>query len=280
MKLQDWGIIISGILAVTSLVYNVYKDFIQGPNLKTVINHFILMRLAEGNKDAILLEIVCDGLLSENKTKHGIWLLTHHENLNQLVSAGDRDAIKKELLRIGSIEYDITDSDIKRYIGHDLFVHSFYVPLVILNAGRKSGQISNIFLKLTSLDDPKLVWIYNCEMEIDAVAFSKVKTTDPSVNLISKIFPGISVAPFSSVRVDGYFMDYKKTYKLKVSQGNLNPGPYKMKVVGYDSAKKKILESNEGVFKLYEDMFFNTFKGTHEVRNLTVEDNITKEMGG
>jgi hypothetical protein len=62
--IKEWGIIASLLISFTTLGLVIYKDFIQGSILKTVLNSIVFIKLAEVNKVDILIEIIIDDILS------------------------------------------------------------------------------------------------------------------------------------------------------------------------------------------------------------------------
>ena len=62
--IKEWGIIASIIISLTSIGLVIFKDFIQGSNLRTVLSSLVFIKVAEENKREILLQIILDDMLS------------------------------------------------------------------------------------------------------------------------------------------------------------------------------------------------------------------------
>jgi hypothetical protein len=284
---KEWGVIISIILSLTSLILVFYKDFIQGSELKTVLNSLVFIKVAENNKSEILLQIILDDLLSGRPSDQATTIIESKPEIAQAVRQRNRELAKNallsysmELATIGApqLVYDSNHESIIRYFGDKNFSFAFYAPLNIVNVGRKTGDITTILLKISSTSESNKHWVYSCFTEMKTEELLNFANPQPSGSMVGKIFPGISIGPNNNQRLDSLLIPIDTVKNKIISNTSLVPGTYKVKIVGYNSLNKKCLQSNKGVLTINQKTLIDLFNGTNIVQNLTMDSHIENEI--
>lgn len=285
--IKEWGILISLIFSLASICIIIYKDFINGSKLETVLNTIVLIRLAEENKAGIILQILLDDLLSGRPSDQAIAIINAKPEIANAVRQRNRELTSNNLINYsielssngtGTIIYDASQESIQRYIGDKSFSQSFYVPLNIVNTGRKTGDITTLILKITSNSDKNLKWMYSCFTEIKADEFLSFNNSKPLGSIVGKLFPGISIGQGNNHRLDAFMIPIDSANRKIISTKSLHTGSYSVQIVGYNSRNKKCLESNISNLNLEIKTFVDIFNGSNIVQNLTMESHIEKEI--
>lgn len=285
--IKEWGILFSILLASASLLITIYKDFIKGAKLETVLNNLVLIRLEEENKSNIIFQILLDDLLSGRPSDQAQTLLNAKKEIADAVKLRNRELTKNALLNYSfelthtgadKIVYDANIESVPKYFGDKSFALNIYVPLNIVNTGRKTGDITTLILKITSSSDKSLHWIYTCFTEIRADEFINLNHKKPIRDIIGKLFPGINIGPSSNHRLDAFLTPLDSANNRIISKSSLSPGKYNAQIIGYNSRNKKCLESNISILNLDPKALIDSFNGSSIIINLTMEDHVSKEL--
>lgn len=284
--IKEWGILISLVFSFASLLLVVYKDFVQGAVLETVLNNLISIRLAEENKSSLLLQIILDDLLSGRPSDQANALFGSNAEIQHAVNQRNRELTKNLLINYSiakskkgeMIIYDANPESISKYFGDKSFAQSFYTPLNIVNTGRKSGDITTLILKISSVKDPAQKWMYSCFTEIKPDEFISFNNSKPFGSIIGKIFPGVNIGSNSNYRVDAFMIPIDSANDKIISRISLMPGKYMVQIVGYNSRNKKCLTSNIGLWNLTPQMLIDLFNGANIVTNISIENHIANEL--
>lgn len=271
-------------IALLSLVLVFYKDFIQGAHLNTVLNTVVIVRVPENNKSALLEEIILDDLLSDHPSKQAQNIMNMSTPLVEVVKSKNRQIIQNTLKNFSlevsktgkKIIYDPSSESIIKYFGNKNLTIGIYIPLIISNTGRKTGDISTLILKITSLSNPQNKWIFGCFTEVRADEFTKFNSTQPYGTIIGKIFPGISIGPTNNYRLDAFMIPLEKINDKLISTTTLVPGKYKVQVIGFGSKNEKSLESNEAILNFQPKMLIDAFNGSNISTNLSMDESVEK----
>lgn len=282
--ISDFGIISSLLLSISSISIVIYKDFIQGSQLTTVLNSIVFLKVDELSKSELLFQIILDDILSGRPSDQAISIISQKAEIHSAVVQRNRELASIALINYSRelalnqqspIMYDPSSKSISRYFGDKRFVFSIYAPLNITNIGRKSGDITTIVLQLKSSVDLSKKWVFSCFTEIkseelmDFTQFNK-----PIGQFIGKLFPGISIGPLSSKRLDILLVPIDSNKDRIISRSGLAPGTYKANIYGYNYRNKKCLESNEVDVTINNDMLFGLFNGGNIVQNLNMDEHI------
>jgi hypothetical protein len=282
--IKEWGVIASIIISLTSIGLVVYKDFIQGSMLKTVLNSIVFIKIAENNKSEVLLQIILDDMLSGRPSDQATTIIEGKSEIKDAIRQRNRELTKNallsysmELANLGmpQLIYNANPESIIRYFGNKNFAISFYAPINIVNVGRKTGDITSIILKITSTIEDSKVWVYSCFTEIKPEELLNFNNPNqPIGHYVGKIFPGISIGPSYNQRLDLFLIPIDTNRDRIISNSSLIPGKYKVKLYGYNSLNNKCLESNEGLITINQNTLVDLFNGTNIVQNLTMENHI------
>lgn len=281
---KDSAPLISLAISLLSLIIVFYKDFIQGSNLTTVLNTVVLVRVPENNKGALLEEMILDDLLSGRPSDQVQKIIENNPVIANGVKSRNRQ-ITQNALRNYSIEfsktgnkliYDPTPEAVMKYFGHKNFTVGIYIPLIISNTGRKTGDISTLTLKITSVSDPKNKWVFGCFTEVRADEFTKFNSNQPYGTIVGKIFPGISIGPTSNYRLDALMIPLDEVNDKIISRTSIVPGKYKVQIIGFGSKNEKSLESNVAIINIQSKMLIDVFNGSNISTNLSLDDNVEK----
>ena len=282
--IKEWGIIASIIISLTSIGLVIFKDFIQGSNLRTVLSSLVFIKVAEENKREILLQIILDDMLSGRPSDQANTIIDGKQEIKDGIGQRNRELTKNALINysmelaangLPQLIYNANSESIIRYFGDKNFAISFYAPINIVNIGRKTGDITTIILKVTStIEDPK-TWIYSCFTEIKSEELLNFNNPNqPIGHFVGKIFPGVSIGPSNNQRIDLFLIPIDTNKNKIISNSTITPGKYKVKLFGYNSLNKKCLESNEGIISINQNSLVDLFNGTNIVQNLSMEEHI------
>jgi hypothetical protein len=284
--IKEWGIIASLLISFTTLGLVIYKDFIQGSILKTVLNSIVFIKLAEVNKVDILIEIIVDDILSGRPSEQAVDIISASAEIHNALKNRNRQQTKSALInytmelnrkKLPQIVYNPNHESIVRYFGNKNFIISFYTPINIINVGRKTGDITTIILQLTSINDPLKKWIFSCFTEIKPEEILNSNNFDkPTGHFLGKLFPGISIGPNNNQRLDLFLIPLDTNKDRIISSSGIIPGKYKIQLFGYNSLNKKCLESNLSLVNVNQAALIDLFNGSNIVQNLTMEDHIEK----
>lgn len=289
LTLSDWGVILSILLSITSISILLYKDFIQGPILRTVLNSIVFLKIDEHSKLEILFQIILDDMLSGRPSDQAKSIISAKVEIQAAVAQRNRDLAHIALLNYTQelasnqqkfIIYDASPESICKYYGNKRFTFSIYAPINITNVGRKAGDVTTIVLQLTSTSDVTQKWVFSCFTEIkseDLMDFNQFKK--PIGEFIGKLFPGISIGPISNQRLDLFLVPIENNKDRIISRLGLVPGNYKARIYGFDYKNNKCLESNEADVKISSDLLIGLFNGGNVVLNLQMDDHIQTLLG-
>lgn len=284
LNLSDWGVIVSMLLSITSISILFYKDFIQGPILRTVLNSILFLKIDEGLKSEILFQIILDDILSGRPSDQAKLIISSKVEIQTAVAQRNRDLTYIALLNYtrelasnqqNFIFYDASPDSICKYFGDKRFAFSIYAPLNITNVGRKAGDVTTIVLQLTSTSDKTQKWVFSCFTEIkpeELMDFNQFNK--PIGEFIGKLFPGISIGPMNNQRLDLFLVPIDSNKDRIISRTRLIPGNYKARIYGFDYKNNKCLESNEADIKISSDMLIGLFNGGNVALNLQMDDHI------
>ena len=153
LNLSDWGVIVSMLLSITSISILFYKDFIQGPILRTVLNSIVFLKIDEGLKSEILFQIILDDMLSGRPSDQAKLIISSKVEIQKAVAQRNRDLTHIALLNYtrelasnqqNFIIYDASSDSICKYFGDKRFAFSIYAPLNVTNVGRKAGDVTTL----------------------------------------------------------------------------------------------------------------------------------------
>ncbi len=284
--IKEWGIIVSLIFSFIAIGINIYKDFIQGPKLKTVLNSLVFLKLNEVNKIEILLEIILDDILSGRPSEQAVSIIGASAEIQSTIKNRNRLQIKNALInytlelnrrKLPQLTYDANPESIIRYFGNKNFIFSFYAPINIINVGRKTGDITTIVLQLTSEVDPSKRWIFSCFTEIKSEEILNFNSFNkPIGHFLGKLFPGISIGSNNNQRLDLFFIPLDTNKDRIISNSAIIPGKYEVQLFGYNLLNKKCLESNVSILNINQNTLIDLFNGSNIVQNLTMDDHIEK----
>lgn len=282
MELKDWGIIVSIILSVSSFLILLWKDFLRGSKLITQINSVIQIKLAEINKDEIVTDLFLEDIKSNRPTNFSKNIINQSPEIKIALEQQDQEALITAIRNYISdngdyLTYDPSDEDLKKKIGSTLFNPIFYIPLQILNKGRKTGEISTLMLKISNENHTKR-WFYGCIHEVETEKI-KILSHDIKVgHLIGNILPCITISAQSDKRVDPLFIPISEAHDTIISREGIGVGTYFIQVIGYNSEGKKCLKTREQKLIINEKSFFDAFRGVTIISQLFLETHIQKEI--
>jgi hypothetical protein len=282
LDLKDWGIIVSITLSTSSFLILLWKDFLRGPKLISQINSVIQIKLPEGNKDEIAKQLFLEDIQSNRPTEFSKYIIEQSEEIRISLEQKNQDgllaALGKYINSTGqTLIYDPDDDDLRKKIGTPIFNPFFYIPLQILNKGRKTGEISTLMLKITNENRSKK-WVYGCTHEVETDKFKTLNHKTKTGHLIGDILPSITISAQSDKRVDPIFFPVNEAHDTIVSLEGIGLGTYFIKVIGYNSEDKKCLETKEQKLIINEISFFDAYRGVTVMRQLFMETHIKKEI--
>lgn len=283
LALKDWIVIA---ISFVTLMTVFYKDFLKGSDLKTVISTIVFVKAAENNKAVILEQILLNDLLSGRPSQQALRFIRDRPELAEAIKNSDREQTRVRMANYAmqmsnagtKLTYDATLETLTPFFGDKNIALSFYVPLNIINIGRKTGDITSLILIVKSKDNKDLKWVFNCFAEIRAEEFMKQVPNQPMGTTIGKLFPGISIGPASNYRLDAHLIPMDVVKNRIISTTSIVPGKYTVQVVGFNSENKKCLESNEAALDVNAKMLVDVFNGSTIAINLSAEGNIEKML--
>lgn len=287
--IKEWGILISLLFSFFSLLFVLYKDFLQGSKLKTVFSSLVYVKIGEGNKEEILMQVLLDDILSNHPSSEVLQIFEGQKNILDLLKTRNREIVKNEILRffferkqagLPIIQYNPVSDSIEKYFESVYFQFPIYLPLNIINTGRKTGDVTTFILKITSQNPDKKVWIFSCFNEMKPDELIKFNIPNPTGNFVGKVLPGVSIPPNGSQRVDLFMIPIDKVNNTIISNSRFGVGTYEAVIIGYNSQNKKCLESNTVKIVIDKNLLHQIFSGNNIINNLGLEGHIGKELFG
>ncbi|WP_339703736.1 hypothetical protein [Algoriphagus aquimarinus] len=280
-----WIISIPLLISSISLGIVIYKEFFGESKLETVLDNLIFLGCPEENRASIILEIILDDILSGRLNSQIETILKANPSIINAANFKNRELLKTHIIehsnflnKMGqSIIYDPSEEEIKKYISNDSLPLSFYIPLNISNSGRRSGDISNIILKIIDKGNPKNKWSYYCFAEFKSEDFLN-DLNKPLGFSIRRVFPGLSLPHGNSQRIDGFFIPMETANNKIISRKRMKEGEFTIQIIGYNSRSKRCLQSNISEFTLTTKTLIDSFNGINIMRNLSLENQIEKEF--
>ncbi len=92
------------------------------------------------------------------------------------------------------------------------------------------------------------------------------------------VFPGVSVAPGTSVIVHALMVPMLDVHGQRISETHLQPGDYWLSVFGYGHGEKLLLRSKRMSCLWPENYFVDAFKGGESVNYLTAETYVERAL--
>jgi hypothetical protein len=265
------------VISLASLGIVAYKEFFEGPKLSSALDQIGTMRMGEDKKH-VLLELLTDDVQSSNPSPAATSLLVKSTNLQDALRSASRDRIQAELATIasrpGGIRYDAPDEAIRDYVLSKQFPIALYLPIIITNSGKRVGHLSSLTLVLESERQRRIRYVFSAMAQIDPVIFMKIGPNQRDSDRLSGIFPGVSVAPGSSVHVHALMVPMLDIKRNHISDSYLRPGKYKLSVFGHGHDGQLLLRSPRINADFPESYFINAFKGSESINYLSSEANV------
>lgn len=114
--------------------------------------------------------------------------------------------------------------------------------------------------------------------EIDPGRFFKRYEAKPDADRMAGVFPGVSVAPGTSVIVHALMVPMLDVHGQRISETHLQPGDYWLSVFGYGHGEKLLLRSKRMSCLWPENYFVDAFKGGESVNYLTAETYVERAL--
>lgn len=270
MSVQDWMIIASFIVSLVSLGVVVYKEFLQGSSLNTTVDQLLVLRLPFHNKMDLLTDMILDDLLSDHPSRAAQNISGASNDIQRAIVSRNRDRLKAEVVEFSQqnrVDYNPPIPLVLQYIQDNRFSLSFCLPLVVYNSGKKFGHVSTLILVFQSKEDASKKWVFSPCFEMD---LPKVTQRNQSLNdndRISGVFTGFSVAPGETIKLSPMFTPMVQANNKIISKGNIAPGEYRVKILGFNGQGKKILESNTADFVFRSQYLIEIFAGIETIEH-------------
>ncbi|TAK19376.1 MAG: hypothetical protein EPO35_00240 [Acidobacteria bacterium] len=264
----------SFVVALGSLAVVVFREFIQGPRLDAKITQVNLMRLGDGGKTELLVEMLADDLLSPLPTPSARTVSTAHPSIT---AARDREHLLiaiRDAARTARVAYDPPVDLIKRYIGHRSFFPSFYVPLIVTNTGARVGHVASLVLVVTDTTTPTSRWAFPAFVEVNVPVLLDRTRPHNDIERTKGIFSGLAVPPRGSVSTDPLFLPQHDASNTIISRQNLPPGSYTFAVFGYSPDNVLLFRTQAIKYELKADRLVEMFKGSDSVDFVLLEKHI------
>lgn len=282
LSIQDWGVVFSVVVSLAAGGYMVYRDFFEGPKLQCSLDQVVLVRVPGANKQGLSIDMLLDDLLSSAPSKQAAQLIQSFERLPGEIASGNRDRIKAELIRSTAgqqILYDPSRELILRYLRDPRFVQAFYVPLVVFNAGQRVGHISSLVLTAQPKADRSKHWVFAAFVEMNPLTLLNRGQPQTDADRMAGLFSGFSVGPQDGTRVNPLFVPMKDIKTTIISKENMRPEEtYYLRLFGYDSLGRIILETEEYVYVLTESKVVDAFMGTESSDLVNLENHIENAL--
>lgn len=261
-------------VASGSLAVVVFKEFIQGPRLAASITHLNLMRLGDGAKAELLVEMLADDLISPQPSPSAKGVSAAHP---AIASAQDREhaliAIR-DAARSSKIAYDPPVTLITKYFGHRSFFPSFYVPLVIANSGGQVGHVGSLVLVAVDRTTPTLRWAFPAWVEVNVPVLLDRTRPHNDVERTKGIFSGLAVPPHGSASTDPLFLPQHDASNTIISRQNLPPGAYTFTVFGYSPDGTLLFQTQSISYEIKAERLLDMFRGSDNIDFVLLEKHI------
>jgi hypothetical protein len=272
--------VVSAIIALVSLCVVIYKEFLQGARLSTVIDQITLMRVPMGNRSELTFEALLDDVLSNSPSPQGT-RIANAAGAGAAAAARNRERLRVELAdfsRRHSVSYVPEPRLLEPYLSDKRFTVSFYCPLILYNSGRKPGHVSSVVLVARSKTDQSKFWTFAALTTIDPLALLRRVDGQKDSELMAGSFIGVSTPPASSSVVHPWFVPIEDANERIISRTPMLPGAYDLRVFGYGTDGKIVVASPSVEFKLVKEHLFQSFAGSECSALLRVEDAIVLAM--
>lgn len=273
--------VVTTVISVASLAIVIYREFVQGPRLTSAVDQIVTLHLGEPDKKELLVDMLADDLLSGEMSPTGQQLAKSSTALRAAVGSKDRSAVRQEVVNLASrtrVNYDPTDDQIRQYLTNPRFALPLYLPIIIANSGKRVGHLSSLLLVLESKVNRSRRFVFSALAQIDPDKFLKRHEAKVDADRIAGMFPGVSIAPGSSVTVHALMAPMLHAHGKRISDTNLQPGDYWVSVFGYGHGEKLLLRSNRIGGLWPEKYFIDAFKGGESANYLTTEGYIEKAL--
>ena len=269
------------IISLVALGIVLYRDFLQGPKLHSSINQIIMMRTLSNKKQVLLQDMLLDDLLSTNMSQQALKISKSNPLIGKFVQSKNRDKLIEELLEFNegkNLIYSPPSELVAKYINDKRYYTSFYVPLVIYNSGGKVAHVSSLIMIITSLDNIFLKWAYTPYVEINHSKFLDRSKNQKDVEIMSKLFTGVSISPNESIRVDPWFMPKYEPEDPLILRNNISPGKYIVTISGFDAEGKEFFRTNPVEYNITEEYLIKTFFGKEKSDSFNIDKNISSAI--
>ena len=269
------------IISLVALSIVLYRDFLQGPKLHSSINQIIMMRTLSNKKQVLLQDMLLDDLLSTNMSQQALKISKSNPLIGKFVQSKNRDKLIEELLEFNegkNLIYSPPSELVAKYINDKRYYTSFYVPLVIYNFGGKVAHVSSLIMIITSLDNIFLKWAYTPYVEINHSKFLDRSKNQKDVEIMSKLFTGVSISPNESIRVDPWFMPKYEPEDPLILRNNISPGKYIVTISGFNAEGKEFFRTNPVEYNITEEYLIKTFFGKEKSDSFNIDKNISSAI--
>lgn len=288
MEFKDYLLIITTSSSIISLIISWYRDFIHKPNLKVNLNQIVLLPPDKDIHSEISIEILADIIINKKEIP-----ALNEAKMNYRLNEFIKDFSEKENIIQGirnwllfmknngqnAIDFKIPDSMISTFINFERLNFPMYVPVNIYNKGKATGEINELFISLTDCNNSENVLFYQSLLTIKDTEIIKHKFENPEIDYMDKLFPGVSIKPNDSVRCDLFFIKVNEIKGLDISKSFFQIGKYDVKLVGFNSLNKKVLESNTFELVINNKTIESIFSGTKIIRKSdSIENVLLKEI--
>ncbi len=261
-------------VSLGSLSVVVFKEFIQGPRLAAQMTQINLLRLGDGAKSELLLEMLADDLRSTNPTPSAKLVAATHRTIAE---AADREHLLvaiRDVARARPISYEPPRALIEKYFGHKSFFPSFYVPLLVTNSGAGVGHVSALVLIVVDVAKPTARWAFPAWTEVNVPVLLDRSRRYTDVERTKNIFGGLAVPPRGSVSTNPLFLPQHYISNTIISRQNLPPGVYKFTVFGYSPDNTMLFKTQTIEHAVKADELIEMFNGSDSVDFVLLDKHI------
>jgi len=107
---------------------------------------------------------------------------------------------------------------------------------------------------------PERTWAYGAYAEIDPKAVSDPRKQLADMDIISCLFSGCSVPPGATTRIDLHFTPHHEAGERMISDSNVIPGDYVLKVIGFNEKGKQVFRTEGIPYPLAANTLLACFK--------------------
>jgi hypothetical protein len=271
---------ISLLVAAAALWINFYPRFVQGSRLVCTANQVTILSITAGNQLPVVIDIAITDLLAEQPSPAATRLLAEVPGLRNAVEQRSVGYLTTWFRQNPPREglYVPSDDLIRTFLQDKRATPAFFIPLFVYNAGARHAEIGCVLMVAELTSDRTRRWAYAAYFELDESKLLHVNQRMQDPDKLSAFFPGHTIAPNDSTKLNLYFTPHHDVLGVKVSSTSLLPGIYDLRITGLDPQGRRAFRTVVNDYPLTEDTLLQSFKNGQWTFHAGVDRGILRAM--